>query len=123
MINEKSRVYGKTKYISINELKSLFKDKELDFIKIALLFGSRARGDYHTKSDYDFAVLAKDDFKSEWGLKSAIYLKLNEFLGLDDCDIDIVDLKNAQSSIINDIKSCHIILKGSEGEVSRLFAK
>ena len=57
MINEKNRIYGKTKEIPLDKLKELFNHKELNFIKIALLFGSRARGDYHNRSDYDFAIL------------------------------------------------------------------
>ena len=37
MINEKNRIYGKTKEISLDKLKELFNHKELNFIKIALI--------------------------------------------------------------------------------------
>jgi len=83
MINEKNRIYGKTKEISLDKLKELFNHKELNFIKIALLFGSRARGDYHNRSDYDFAILMDNSVDKSWGAKTTAYLMISKVLQLD----------------------------------------
>ncbi len=120
-IAEKNRVYGKTKEISLSILKELFSDKKASFISIALLFGSRADGSFHEKSDYDFALLMNKCGDEPWGVKAKAYSVLVELLGLDDCDIDIVDLDGIDDVIKDSIKEKYIILKGDKSEVSRLL--
>ncbi len=122
MINEKNRLYGKTKDIDQDTLKKLFHDKRLDFIQIALLFGSRTRESYHSRSDYDFALLM-DESNEPWGVKSKAYIEIGDVLGLDDCDFDIVDLKNANPTIKESIKESYILLKGDSNEVCKILGK
>lgn len=45
-------------------------------IKKLILFGSRARGDYHQKSDYDIAVFSDNITNEEWA-KWALQIKEN----------------------------------------------
>ena len=121
MMNYKTRTYGTTKELSIDTMKVAFCDKKADFIKAALLFGSRALGRQHHKSDYDFALLMSEDTDAPWGVKSKAYIVLEELLKLDDCDIDIVDLNHMDGVIKDSIKEGFIILKGDEDEISRLL--
>ena len=121
MINYKTRIYGKTKNISIAELRDVFGSDKADFIDIALLFGSRALDTHHSKSDYDFALKMRDDFDAPWGVKAEAYTVLSDILKLDDCDFDVIDLQNADSVIKESIKEGYIVLKGEEDEVSRLL--
>ena len=41
------RIYGRTKEINIEELRSKFHSDKLAYIKLAVLFGSRASDSYH----------------------------------------------------------------------------
>ena len=59
MINYKNRTYGKTKNISVKELKELFQNQKLTYLSVVLLFGSRACGTSTRQSDYDFAILGE----------------------------------------------------------------
>jgi len=123
ILQEKNRIYGKTKKVDITTLKKLFHDNRLSFIKVALLFGSRSKKEEHLKSDYDFALLMDKKADEGWGVKAKAYSLISEILGLDECDFDIVDLDGASSTIIASIKESFIILKGDKDEVSRIFAK
>ncbi len=123
MLQDKNRIYGKTKKLDITTLKKLFHDNRLSFVKIALLFGSRSKKEEHLKSDYDFALLMDKKADEGWGVKAKAYSLISEILGLDECDFDIVDLEGASSTIIASIKESFIILKGNKNEVSRIFAK
>ena len=69
MIHYKKRLYGKTKNISIKELKELFSKKELSYIKLALLFGSRATDSANSKSNYDIDVLTEPKVDAPWGVE------------------------------------------------------
>ena len=121
MIDEKSRVYGRTKEISIDALKNAFASSEADFIKVALLFGSRAVGRQHARSDYDFALLMDEKCDAPWGVKAKAYNLIEDLLGLDACDIDIVDLKSADNVVRESIKEGYIVLKGEADAVSGLL--
>ncbi len=121
MLNYKNRVYGRTKEIDIETLRLAFSDKKLNFISIALLFGSRALKKNHLKSDYDFACIMKNLPTQTWGAKAEAYNIIGDILGVDDCDFDIVDITQADNVTLNSIKEGYIILKGNKDEISRLF--
>lgn len=124
ILQEKNRIYGKTKEIDTISLKKAFADERFDFVQLALLFGSRVTGKAHSKSDYDFAILTKENIDAPWGVKAKAYNVIEEVLGLcGECDFDVVDLKNANSVILDSIKEAYLILKGDESEFSRLLAK
>jgi len=103
-------------------LKNAFKDDKASFISVALLFGSRAGDDYHSRSDYDFALLMHKEGDEDWGIKAKAYNVVGEILGFDDCDFDIVDLNGADRVVIDSIKENYILLKGDLDEVSRLLS-
>ena len=67
MFYEKSRIYGTTKRLDIETLKKLFNDERLSFVKVALLFESRAERKEHLRSDYDFALLMDEKADDGWG--------------------------------------------------------
>lgn len=62
--------------------------QELPGLDLLLLFGSRARGDVHPRSDWDFGYLARPDFDVDDLLARLVLL-----LGTD--QIDLVDLRRA----------------------------
>ena len=120
---QKNRIYGKTKELDIVTLQKSFKDDRASFISVALLFGSRALGTHHSRSDYDFAFVMDKIGDEPWGVKAKAYCVVGDLLDLDDCDFDIVDLRGADKIIIDSIKEGYVLLKGDECEVSRLLGK
>ena len=63
-------------------------------IAISLLFGSQARGDSHTQSDWDIAILFKDNTNgwNNLGKQEEVRHLLAQVLGVNDDKIDLVDL-------------------------------
>ncbi len=123
MIEEKNRVYGKTKVYTIDELRSIFSSKSFEFVKVVVLFGSRARGDNSVRSDYDFAMLFDKRFDDGWGVKSKTFIAIQDEFGFGDKDFDIVDIESADRVVKNSILESFVVLKGTEDEIRRLFAK
>lgn len=121
MINEKNRFYGKTKELSIEELKHLFSSESLSYIKIALLFGSRALGRSHERSDYDFALLFEDDPEEAWGMLAKAWGDIGSEFGLDEIDYDLIDLSHATDEMKSSIKKGYMVLKGDEDDISRVL--
>ena len=60
-------------------------------LRLLLLFGSRAEGTFHEKSDYDIAYLTKEDFDLE--KESSLNFEFTLVFGHD--EVDTVDLKKA----------------------------
>ncbi len=121
MLNEKHRFYGKTKLIRLEELKAHFNSKDFEYVDLVVLFGSRATKTHHDRSDYDFAVLARDEKNEPWGVVSKIWSDIGMFLKLDEVDYDVVDLSNATPEMKRSIKKGYKILKGSEDDISRIL--
>ncbi len=122
MLNEKHRFYGKTKKFNTEELKKLFNSLMFDYIKIVLLFGSRAIGEQHERSDYDFAVLVRDDAVDDgWGIYSKVWADIGKEFGLDEVDYDVIDLSKATPEMLSSIKKGYIILKGDKDDISRIL--
>ena len=124
MLNEKHRFYGKTKKFEIEELQNCLSTSLFEYIKIVLLFGSRARGTQHARSDYDFAILVRDDTVDEgWGIDSKVWSDLGEQLGLDEVDYDVIDLSKATSEMLSSIKKGYTVLKGDRDDISRILGE
>jgi predicted nucleotidyltransferase len=121
MLNEKHRIYGKTKHIEIDKLKELLQDKRLDYIKLVLLFGSRSKNEQNIKSDYDFAVIFDKNRSYKWGAISKAWSDIGKILGLADYDYDVVDLAVADKILISSIMESYVILKGDKNELSKIF--
>jgi predicted nucleotidyltransferase len=72
-----------------------------DDIVLSFLFGSRARGEHHEQSDWDIAILFKDN-TSGWdnlGKQEEVRRLLSQALSIDDDKIDLVDLYRGGLSI------------------------
>jgi len=120
MINYKNRTYGKTKNISIEDLKNLFHDKKFDYLSVVLLFGSRAKGVATRQSDYDFAI-AGDSKNAPFGLQAKSWMDISIMMDVSEYDIDVIDLSRADDLIKSSIVEKYIVLKGDENEISRLL--
>ncbi|MBI5186578.1 MAG: nucleotidyltransferase domain-containing protein [Nitrospinae bacterium] len=115
----KQRVFGKTRKLSIERLKEVLAG--LSYVRIALLFGSRAIGKDDSRSDYDLALLMDELPEETWGMQARAWADISGLLEIAECDLDIVDLKNADKLILNNIKESFVVLKGDGNEVCRLF--
>jgi len=120
MINYKSRTYGKVKDISITQLKGLFESQKLSYLKIILLFGSRANDTASRQSDYDFAVYG-DSRDAPFGLQAKAWIDISMLMDVSEYDIDVVDLATVNNLMKDSINSNFVILKGGDDEVSRLL--
>lgn len=122
MIHESRRVYGKVKELPMDTLRQAFSC--LPYVKLALLFGSRAfanGGQVHAQSDYDFAVLLDKTQDCAWGHLAKIRVDLGASLSLPDEDFDVVDLQVASSTLLDSIQSQYVVLKGDADELRCLF--
>lgn len=121
MLNEKHRFYGKTKLIELEKFKNIFNSQKFEYVDAILLFGSRAIGTFHERSDYDFAVLLKRDKVNAWGEMSRIWVDIGHNFKLDEVDYDIIDLSTATQEMKNSINNGYIILKGNQDDISRVL--
>lgn len=121
MLNYKKRNYGKTKQIAIEELKRALNSPMFGYIKIALLFGSRTSGKYGERSDYDFAFLMEELPDESWGMLARAHADIYSAFGLKECDYDIIDLSSLNPSLSHTIYEKHILLKGSQDELSKVL--
>ena len=86
----------------MRSMKALQKALSLrDDIALSFLFGSKARGDSHELSDWDIAILFKDNTNG-WdnlGKQEEIRHLLSQTLAINDDNIDLVDLYRGGLSI------------------------
>ncbi len=122
MINERQRSYGSTKEIDIDTLISVFNSEKFKYVKLAVLFGSRASGSAHKRSDYDFALLLEEDDALAWGIVSKAWSDIGSELGLKEIDYDVVDMSRLTAELKSSIKESYIVLKGDADDISRLLA-
>lgn len=54
--------------LSFSDLKKLSSQlpEKIPYLKMLVLFGSRARGDTHAKSDWDFAALYDEEIRKKY---------------------------------------------------------
>lgn len=122
MINDTKRIYGKVRDIRPEELIGVF--RELEDIKAAVLFGSRAnleRSPLGSRSDYDFAVLMDKTAPSDWGPLAKARVAIGQKLQLADTDFDVVDLEIAGHALKESIREQFLTLKGNEDDIRRLL--
>ena len=122
MLNEKQRYYGKTKVLELETLKSTFTSKSFDYLTMVLLFGSRALGTHHDRSDYDFAVYYEDTESEGWGMLSKVWVDIGEVFKLDEVDYDVIDLSTVTPEMKQSISKGYIVLKGSEDDILRVLS-
>lgn len=116
----KNRKYGVTKILSSEELRESF--QSLPYVKTAFLFGSRASGCSHTKSDYDFALEMEKLPDENWGMQAKAWMDVCDVLGVREYDIDVVDLAYADALLKHSVAENYILLKGDENDVLRLLS-
>lgn len=87
----------------LQEIASQLPD-QIPYLKMLILFGSRARGDTHAKSDWDFAALYDEKVREEscnnrgfaWFEVPGI---LGQVFGINSDEIDVVELNRCSSLI------------------------
>lgn len=78
--------------------------EKIPYLKMLVLFGSRARGDTHAKSDWDFAALYNEEMRqayiqdNTWAWFQVPHL-LSEFFGISEVKIDVVELDKSSQLI------------------------
>ncbi|WPF87889.1 nucleotidyltransferase domain-containing protein [Cyanobacterium aponinum AL20118] len=96
--------------------------EKMPYIKMVILFGSRARGDINDKSDWDFAILCDREivaktFKNKVSGWFAYSVNLNEIFDLKTERIDIIDLNSCSDFIAHYIaRDGVLIYEKNEGE-------
>lgn len=102
--------------------------KHIPYLKMLVLFGSRARGDTHAKSDWDFAALYDEELREEscrdrglaWFEVPGI---LGEVFSLNSDEIDVVELHRCSQPIAHFIGRDGILLyEKDSGEFDKFIA-
>jgi hypothetical protein len=122
-LEDKSRLYGKPLHLDIPALMTCFGTETFDFLEYAVLFGSRAIGTAHERSDYDIAVLCKEGENGGWGCAARAWNAVCDACGLKDIDVDIVDLARANEGLLHSIAEGYVLLKGDPDGFSSLLVK
>ena len=94
-----------------------------DDIALSFLFGSRARGDSHKQSDWDIAILFKDNING-WdnlGKQEQIRRALSQILAINDNKIDLVDLYRGGLSISATVVDEGVPLTGQNSLALAIF--
>ena len=89
---------------SLSELKQLVPNlvQEIPFLKLLILFGSRATGQNHEDSDYDFALICDPEIYQDW---IGLYSIFENIFELPNEAVDLVDL-NRCSEILAHVIAC-----------------
>jgi predicted nucleotidyltransferase len=116
-----ARVIGRTNQLSWEELVSIFHDQKK--VKAAVLFGSRAGNSAGPQSDYDIAVWLDCPIGGLEDPFYTLYADLPVLMNIQECDLDLVDLRKADAFLKRSIKDSYRIIKGNEDEISRILAE
>jgi len=109
--------------LSIDDLPGLIPNilEQAPYIKLLVLFGSRARGDAIPNSDWDFAFLCDEDIrkqyeKGDWDSYRVWGILQKAFQLLDD-QIDVVDMGHCSDLLAHDIaQDGQILYERNSGE-------
>ena len=93
--------------------------EQIPYLKLLVLFGSRARGDNLPSSDWDFALLFDEPLRQQYESGGGwhcyrSWTVLQQILGLGDGEIDWIDLKNASDLVAHNIARDGIAIYESE---------
>ena len=99
--------------------------EKIPYLKMLVLFGSRARGDNHAKSDWDFAALYDEEIQKEhikdnaWAWFELPRL-LGEYLGIPDNQVDVVELNKTSFLIAHFVaRDGKLLYEKESGEFER----
>ncbi len=82
--------------------------EQVPYLRLLVLFGSRARGDHFPSSDWDFALLFDEELRQQyepgdgWNCYRS-WSVLQRILDLGDDEMDWIDLKNASDVLAHTI--------------------
>ncbi len=96
--------------LSIDDVKAKIPEllEQVPYLKLLVLFGSRARGDNRPSSDWDFALLFDEELRQEYEVGGGwncyrSWTILQKLLDLGDDEMDWIDLKNASELLAHSI--------------------
>jgi predicted nucleotidyltransferase len=116
-----ARVIGRTNQLSLEALIKIFDD--MGKVKVAVLFGSRAGNNVSPQSDYDIAVWMDSLLVGLEDPFYTLYADLPVLMNIQECDLDLVDLRKADAFLKRSIRNNYKIIKGSKDEISRILAE
>jgi uncharacterized protein len=111
---------------SVIDIQSAIPQEQIPYLKLLVLFGSRARGDHSSSSDWDFALLFDEELRQQyepgggWNCYRS-WSVLQQVLGLSDDEIDWVDLKSASELLAHAIARDGVVIYESEPELFEKF--
>ena len=92
--------------LSVEQLKNLSSNltKNIPYLSMLVLFGSRATGKVHSKSDWDFAAIYDETIRKSYvdinpWLWFEVPSKLSELYHLPEDRVDVVDLNNCSQLV------------------------
>jgi uncharacterized protein len=100
--------------------------EQIPYLKLWVLFGSRARGDQFPSSDWDFALLFDEELRQQyepgggWNCYHS-WSVLQQTLGLGDDQMDWVDLKDASKLLAHAIARDGVVIYEREPELFQKF--
>jgi uncharacterized protein len=100
--------------------------EQVPYLKLMVLFGSRARGDNAPSSDWDFALLFDEDLRKQyesgggWNCFRS-WAVLQQVLGLGDDEMDWVDLKDVSELLAHAIARDGVVIYESEPGIFEQF--
>lgn len=81
--------------------------EQVPYLKLLVLFGSRARGDHNANSDWDFAFLCDEEYRKQYEKQGWDYLRilgiLQQVYKLGDDEIDAVDMRICSNILAHSI--------------------
>jgi uncharacterized protein (DUF433 family)/predicted nucleotidyltransferase len=98
--------------------------EQIPYLKVLVLFGSRARGDHDPKSDWDFAFLCDEELRRQYEKGGWDYLRiwgiLQQIYKLGDDQIDVVDMREASDVLAHNIaRDGQLLYEHEPGEFER----
>lgn len=106
---------------SIDDVKAKIPEllEQVPYLKLLVLFGSRARGDHQLSSDWDFAMLFDEELRQQYEVGGGwncyrSWMIIQNLLDLGDDEIDWVDMKDASELLAHQISKDGVVLHCSE---------
>lgn len=102
--------------------------EQISYLKLLVVFGSRAKGNPTPSSDWDFAVLFDERQRQQyesaggWNCYRSMII-LQQILELGDDEMDWVDLKDASELLANEIAKDGIVIYESEPGIFAEFQR
>ncbi|MBD1847540.1 DUF433 domain-containing protein [Cyanobacteria bacterium FACHB-63] len=98
--------------------------EQVPYLKLLVLFGSRARGDHDANSDWDFAFLCDEELRKQYEKGGFDFLRilgvLQQIYKLGDDQIDAIEMKECSDVLAHNIaKDGQLLYELEPGEFER----